>query len=68
MLKSIEIWNFESHEHTLIDNLSEGLNLICGESNAGKTSIVRALRLVAYNEFDPDSLRVGAKTCKVRVV
>ncbi len=67
MLKSIEIWNFESHEHTLIDGLSTGLNLICGESNAGKTSIVRALRLVAYNKFDPKSLRVGAKWCRVKV-
>jgi len=67
MLKSIEMWDFESHKHTLIDDLSEGLNLICGESNAGKTSIVRALKLVAYNEFDPDSIRVGAKKCKVRV-
>jgi len=68
MLKSIEMWDFESHEHTLVDDLSEGLNLICGESNAGKTSIVRALRLVAYNEFDPKALRVGAKKCKVKVV
>jgi len=67
MLKSIEIWDFESHEHTLVDGLSGGLNLICGESNAGKTSIVRALRLVAYNEFDPKSLRVGAKWCRVKV-
>ena len=67
MLKSIELWDFESHEHTLIDDLSEGLNLIVGESNAGKTAIIRGLRLVAYNEFDPDSLRVGAKHCIVKV-
>jgi len=67
MLKSIEIWDFESHEHTLVENLSEGLSVIFGVSNAGKTSIIRALRLAAYNEFDPKSLRVGAKKCKVRV-
>lgn len=67
MLREIELWNFEAHDHTLIENLSEGLNVIFGPSNAGKTSIVRALRLVAYNEFEPESLRVGCKNCKVRV-
>lgn len=67
MLKKIEIWDFESHEHTILDDLSDGLNLICGESNSGKTSIVRALKLVAYNDFDPASVRVGAKKCKVMV-
>lgn len=67
MLKKIEIWDFESHEHTVIDDLSEGLNLVCGESNSGKTAMVRALRLVAYNEFDPRSVRIGATKCKVSV-
>jgi len=67
MLEYIEIWNFESHKHTIIDDLSDGLNLMCGESNSGKTSIVRALKLAAYNVFDPGSVRVGTKTCKVFV-
>lgn len=67
MLKRIEIWNFEAHEHTIIEDLDEGLNLLCGESNSGKTSIVRALKLAAYNEFDPASVRVGTKKCKVMV-
>jgi len=68
MLRSIELWDFESHEHTLIDDLSAALNAFVGDSNVGKTSIVRALMLVAYNEFDPDSVRVGARRCKVKVV
>ena len=67
MLQAIEIWNFEAHEHTRIENLSAGLNVIFGLSNAGKTSIVRALKLPAYNDFDPKSVRVGAKFCKVLV-
>jgi len=67
MIKRIELWNFESHEHTVVDDLSPGLNLICGDSNAGKTSIVRALKLVAYNEFDPRSVRTGKTKCKVLV-
>jgi DNA repair exonuclease SbcCD ATPase subunit len=67
MLKRIEIKNFESHKHTVIEDLSEGLNLIKGESMAGKTSIVRALKLAAYNEFDPKSLRTGETKCEVIV-
>lgn len=67
MLKAIELWDFESHEHSRIDDLSEGLSVIFGLSNAGKTSIIRALKLVAYNDFNPKSVRVGAKKCKVRI-
>jgi exonuclease SbcC len=67
MIKSIELWNWESHEHTLIDNLSAGFNLIFGESNAGKTSVIRALKLVAYNDFNQKCIRVGSKTCAVEV-
>lgn len=36
MIKSIELWNWENHEHTLVNDLSAGFNLIFGESNAGK--------------------------------
>lgn len=67
MIKRIELWDFESHEHTVIDDLSPALSLFCGESNAGKTSIVRALKLVAYNDFDTKSIRIGAKKCVVLV-
>lgn len=67
MIKKIELWDFESHSHTVIDDISPALNLICGESNTGKTSIIRALKLVAYNDFDQRSVRVGATKCVVRV-
>jgi len=36
MIQRIELWDFESHEHTVLDNISPALNLICGESNSGK--------------------------------
>ena len=67
MIKEIELWDFESHEHTLLNDFSPRLNLFVGESNSGKTSIVRAIKLVSYNDFDPRSVRIGAKNCKVRV-
>lgn len=65
MLKSIEIVNFESHAHTIMEDFSPGFNLIRGPSNFGKTSIIRALRLVCFNEFNPESVRIGTKFCEV---
>lgn len=48
MIDSIEITNFQSHKNTKID-LSPGLNVIIGNSNNGKSSIVRALKWVILN-------------------
>ena len=67
MIRSIELWDFECHEHTLLADFDVGLNLIYGDSDSGKTSLVRAVKLAAYNIFDPRSVRVGAKNCKVRI-
>jgi exonuclease SbcC len=67
MIKKIELWDFECHEYSKLENLDTGLNLIFGESDSGKTSIVRALRLVAYNDFNPACVRTGEKNCQVRV-
>ena len=67
MIKKIILKNFESHENSEIE-FSDGLNLIIGQSNQGKSSIVRALSLVAANRFDKDSVRTGADFCTVTVV
>ena len=67
MIESIEAWDWESHEHTLIEGISPGLNLFRGDSNSGKTSIVRILKLVAYNDFDTKCIRTGATKCVVLV-
>jgi hypothetical protein len=67
MIKKIELTNFENHKYTVIDNISEYFTLICGESNSGKTSIVRALKLICYNDFNPKSVRVGSEACQVVV-
>jgi hypothetical protein len=65
VLQALEIKNFESHKHTVLSDFSSGLNLICGKSNSGKTSILRALKLVCFNEFIPECVRVGEKFCEV---
>ena len=66
MIKRITLKNFESHEDSTIE-FSDGLNLIIGQSNQGKSSIVRALAMVVANRFDRDSVRTGAKYCSVAV-
>ena len=49
MLKQIELWNFESHAHTII-NLTEGINIFSGASGQGKSSIRRAIAWVLFNK------------------
>lgn len=45
MIKKIVLTNFQAHVHTTI-KFHPGLNVIVGESNAGKSSILRALKKV----------------------
>ena len=48
MIKSIHISNFQSHKDTTLV-LDPGVNLICGSSDSGKSSIIRALKWLATN-------------------
>ena len=66
MLKRVRIKNFESHEDSEIE-FTDGFNLIVGQSNQGKSSIVRAIALIVANRFDKDSVRTGADYCEVEI-
>ena len=48
MFKSIRIRNFQSHKHTFI-KLNKGVNVIVGNSDHGKSAIIRAVRWVTDN-------------------
>lgn len=48
MFTRIEIKNFQSHKDTVVD-FDKGINSICGESDNGKTAIIRAIRWVIEN-------------------
>jgi DNA repair protein SbcC/Rad50 len=48
MIKSIRMKNFRSHEETELQ-LHEGVNVFLGESDSGKTNIIRALNWVIFN-------------------
>jgi len=68
MIESIEIKNFQAHKHLKLD-FSEGLNVIAGSTDVGKSSIVRALLWVMTNK--PQGLgfiRWGTKAAEVTVV
>jgi len=69
-LKKIEtliIDNFQSHKHTEI-NFSDFVAIV-GESNSGKTAIVRALKWVLYNVPSGTSfMRVDTNETKVKVI
>jgi DNA repair exonuclease SbcCD ATPase subunit len=56
MLKSIQIQNFQSHRNTTLE-LDPGLNIIVGNSDSGKTAIIRALRWLIKNRPGGDAFR-----------
>lgn len=68
MLNSLLIRNFQSHKKTLL-NFVPGVNVIVGTSSHGKTAILRAIYLLAFNR--PGGLRflnryVSASSVKVK--
>jgi len=56
MFESISIRNFQAHKKLDIE-LDEGVNVIVGPSDAGKTAIIRALRWLVFNEPAGDAFR-----------
>ena len=56
MINSINIKNFESHKDTYIE-LDPGCNIVLGESDEGKSSIVRAIKWNSHNRPQGDGYR-----------
>ena len=48
MITRIELKNFQSHKNTVID-FDKGVNVLTGESDNGKTAVIRAIKWVAEN-------------------
>lgn len=55
MIKSVKILNFQSHEKSKLD-FSNGVNVIVGCSDSGKTAIIRALRWLSWNRPSGNSI------------
>lgn len=66
MIRRIKIKNFESHEDSEFE-FSGGLNYLKGDSDSGKSSVLRALCVAAQNLWDEDMIRVGAKFSEIEV-
>lgn len=49
MITKIELHNFQSHKNTVLD-FDKGVNVICGESDNGKSAVIRAIRWVVENQ------------------
>lgn len=64
-IAKVIIENFQSHQYTEIE-LSRGLNVLVGESDRGKSAVVRALRWLFENEPRGTGFIRGG-TAKVRV-
>ena len=56
MIQSITVKNFQSHKNTTLD-FPTGVSVITGQSDSGKSSIVRALLWVLNNRPSGDAIR-----------
>lgn len=67
-LQRVILENFQSHTYTELP-IAPTLTVITGESDQGKSAIVRALRWLFYNEpRGADFIKTGAAGCRVTVV
>ena len=66
MITRIELTNFMSHEHTVIEP-APGLTVLVGPNNCGKSAVVTALQILCHNENSTYVLRHGERECSVKV-
>lgn len=56
MIEQVRLQNFQSHEDTKL-NFEPGVNVIIGQSDSGKSAIIRAIRWAIWNRPLGDSFR-----------
>jgi exonuclease SbcC len=66
VIRRITLENFMSHARTVIE-LAEGLTVLIGPNNCGKSAVVEALRTLCENENGEHLVRHGAGECGVIV-
>jgi len=66
MIRSIELHNFMSHGRTIIEP-ADGLTVLVGPNNCGKSAAVSALGILCENATGDFMVRHGEKECRVVV-
>lgn len=66
MIKRIELRNFMSHAHTVIEPAA-GLTVLIGPNNIGKSAVVAALQVLCHNDNSTYVMKHGEKECSVTV-
>ncbi len=67
MLKTLTVWNFALLEHVEI-NFDEGLNILTGETGAGKSILIDALGAVLGHRLSSDVIRTGCDWLRVEAI
>lgn len=67
MLKTLSIWNFALIEHIQIE-FNRGLNILTGETGAGKSILLGALGMVIGRRTNTDTIRSNADFMRVEAV
>jgi exonuclease SbcC len=66
MITRIEITNFMSHKHTVIEPAA-GLTVLVGPNNCGKSAVVAALQILCHNDNSTYVQRHGERECSVKI-
>lgn len=67
MLKTLTVWNFALLEHVEI-NFAEGLNILTGETGAGKSILIDAIGAVLGHRLSGDVIRTGCDWLRVEAI
>ncbi len=67
MLHSLHVKNLALIEETEVE-FGEGLNILTGETGAGKSVLIGSINLALGGKFDRDMLRTGAENALVELV
>ncbi|MBR1694999.1 MAG: AAA family ATPase, partial [Selenomonas sp.] len=67
MLKTLTVWNFALLEHVQVE-FGEGLNILTGETGAGKSILIDALGAILGQRGSSDAIRTGCDWLRVEAV
>lgn len=67
MLKTLTVWNFALLEHVQVE-FGSGLNILTGETGAGKSILIDSLGAILGHRISADSIRTGCDWLRVEAV